>query len=143
MNTQIVPGATEMRRYLDQGLSQQKIADAWERDTGIRVTRAAIGMAISRYGLSSSASRDRYGDLIPWEVEPEHRQHKDLRLLRLEARRRRGKALTERELLWLTNWKNELRERNAVVHYDPLTPQGFWQIERQPGDDDLIHRPEK
>lgn len=50
-NPQKVPSPHEMRRYVARGLTQQEIADAWCADTGIEVTRGAIGMALGRYGM--------------------------------------------------------------------------------------------
>lgn len=131
-----------MRRYLERGLSQQQIADEWEKDANIRVGRAAIGMAISRYGLKSTTQRGRYGDLIPWKVKPEHRQHRDIKHLRYESRRRRGMPLSEGELRRLENWKVALREAGAVIYYEPETKQGFFWVVREDKDDDLIRRPE-
>lgn len=142
MTAALVPDATQMRRYLERGLSQQQIADEWEKDSNNRVTRAAIGMAINRYGLKSSTERDRYDDLLPWSIKPEHRQHRDAKHLRYESRRRRGKSLSEGELRRLENWKLALRDAGAVVYYEPNTDQGWHWVPREPQDDDLIRRPE-
>lgn len=138
----IVPDPTQMRRYLELGLTQQQIVEQYEKDTGIRCGRSAIGMAISRYGLSSSRPRDRYMDMIPWKLEPEHQQHPDARLLRLEGRRRRGRDISERDLTWLTNWLTSLEEQNAVIIYRPETVEGFWFVPRTEEDDDIIRRPD-
>lgn len=131
-----------MRRYLAQGLSQQKIANQWEQDSGNKVSRAAIGLAIARYGLSSAHERPRHEDLIPWSVRTEHNSHKDLRCLRLEARRRKGLPISERERQWLTGWLAALQDADAVVAYEPNTEQGFWWVARRPEDGDgLVRQP--
>lgn len=136
---QLVPDKTQMRRYLEQGLTQQKIVEAWERDSGIRVSRSAIAMAIQRYDLKSAHERRRYEELIPWEVSSEHVRQPQARLLRFEGRRRAGLPLTHAEETWLTNWKQELEDANAVVFYSPET--GFQYTERLPEHgDDLIDR---
>lgn len=140
MTAQMVPDHTQMRRYLDRGLTQQQIVAAWEEDTGVRVSRSAIAMAINRYGLSSANHRPRYEDTLPWKVKKEHANHYDARMLRLEGRRREGNPMTDRELHMLNQWKELLHTRGAVIAYEPDTEQGFFWLQRQPGDDDLIRR---
>lgn len=138
----LTPGAGELRAYLDQGLTQQQIADAWEKKTGQKVGRSAIGMAIGRAGLESPNPKPRYDDLLPWTVKSEHSMHYEAQLLRMEARRRRGKDLSEKNLRILTKWRKELQDANAVVTYDPATPDGFYWTPRLPTDEDIIRRPE-
>lgn len=142
MTAQMVPDQAQMRRYLKRGLTQAQIVEAWKEDSGIRVSRSAIAMAISRYGLSSATTRarPRYEDTLPWRVKREHTNHYDARMLRLEGRRREGNPMTERELQMLAQWKKLLDERNAVVTYAPDTEQGFFWIERTVDDTDLIRR---
>lgn len=138
---QKVPGKTELRRYIEKGLTQEQIAEAWEKDSGIRVGRSAIAMAIERYGLHSAHPRPRYEETLPWVVSTDHRMAWDARMLRLEGRRRQGKKLTEDELRWLTQWKEQLDAQNAVVMYHPGTVDGFFWVAREETDDDLIRRP--
>lgn len=137
----IVPDATQMRRYLDAGLSQAGIAEQYEKDTGIRVTRSAIGMAIKRYDLESSRPRPRYMEMLPWRVAEQHRMANDARMLRLEGRRREGGVLTDKELRLLEGWLEALEEKNAVITYNPRTKRGFWWVDRTESDDDVIRRP--
>ena len=88
----------------------------------------------------------RHSDLIPWKLQPEHIYKPEARLLRLEGRRRAGHSLRDDELTWLENWKRELAEADAVIHYDRDTPEGFhWVTRADPGvvtrgEDDLIDR---
>lgn len=138
----LAPNATQMKGYLAKGLTQQQIADQWEKDTGIRVSRAAIGMAISRYGLTPSRTRARFDDLIPWKVSQEHRYLRDAAMLRLEGRRRKGLPMTDKERRLLTTWMSELQDANAVVMYHPDTDQGWFWVTRKDIDDDIIRRPE-
>jgi hypothetical protein len=139
----IAPGATELRRYLKRGLTQAQIVAEWEKDTGVRVSRSTIAMAIARYGLQSAKPRPRYEDTLPWKVLDEHKHHIDARMLRLEGRRRHGGKLTADEKRWLTDWKRLLDERGAVVMYDPDTPQGFYWVNKKEEDgNDIIRRPQ-
>lgn len=115
--------------------------DAWERESGMRVSRSAIAMAMSRWDVPSAKPRPRYEDMLPWHVKAEHRLNAQARLLRLEGRRRKGGHLTSRELNWLTTWREELAAANAVIVYDPDTSEGFFWVVREPMDDDVIRRP--
>lgn len=119
------------------------MVDAWEEESGVRVTRSAIAMAMSRNGVKASKPRPRYEDMLPWHVLDEHKYNSQARLLRLEGRRRKGGKLNERELQWLTTWKRELGVHNAVVIYDPDTEEGFHWVQRLASDDDLIRRPDQ
>lgn len=142
MNTQLVPDKTQMRKYLEKGLTQQQIVEQYEADTGIRVARSAIGLAIARYDLQSAVPRKRYSELIPWPLMQEHRQHRDVKMLRLESRRRQGLDVSEPELRRLENWLEALADADAVVMYHPDTEQGFWWVPREKRDTDIIRQPE-
>lgn len=135
------PGKTELRRYVEKGLTQQQIADAWEKESGHRLSRSAIGMALARFDLQSARPRPRYEDTLPWVVVSEHRMAYDARMLRLEGRRRRGGKLSEKEKHLLTIWREALDQENAVVTYDAATAEGFFWTPRLPEDDDILRRP--
>ena len=135
-----VPDKTQMRRYLERKLTQQQIVDEWEKDSGIKVSRSAIGMAIKRYELESATPRPRFEDLLPWRVAEDHRMHYDARMLRLEGRRRRGLALTDEHKKMLTAWLLRVKESNVVVTYQPETHEGFRWVERQESDGDSLIR---
>lgn len=137
----VAPDKNWLERKTRDGLTQQQMVDAWEEDSGYRMSRSAIAMAMARYGVASAHPRPRYEDMLPWRVSDEHRMAADARLLRLEARRRKGEKLTADELRWLTGWRERLREANAVIHYDPNTVEGFFWLERDDSDDDIIRRP--
>lgn len=51
MNARLVPDPHQMRQYVDQGLTQHQIVDAWLADSGIRVSRSAVAMALDRYDM--------------------------------------------------------------------------------------------
>lgn len=140
---QVVPSKTQMKRYLSKKLTQQQIADAWEEETGVKVSRSAIAMAIARYELKSPKPRPRYDEVLPWRVHQEHQNNINARMLRLEGRRLEGRKLTEKEQRWLNNWKANLQEAGAVVTYlpdDPAFPEGFVWMKRLPGDGDSLVR---
>lgn len=126
---------------MERKLTQQQIVDEWEKDSGVRVSRSAIAMAIKRYDLESSKPRARFEDLLPWRVSAEHRMEYDARMLRLEARRRRGMPMTDEEEGLLTSWLKRVKEQGAVITYAPETHRGFWWLERQESDGDSLIRP--
>lgn len=135
------PDKTWLQRQARRGLTQKQMVDAWEEESGLRVSRSAIAMAMSRHGVEAAKPRPRYDDMLPWHVLDEHKYNAQARLLRLEGRRRKGGKLTERELKWLTTWRRELEVNNAVVIYDPQTDEGFHWVQRLDSDDDVIRRP--
>lgn len=135
------PGKTELRRYTEKGLTQAQIAEAWESDTGVRISRSTVAMALQRHGLTTQRPRPRYEDMLPWTVHEDHRMHWDARMLRLEGRRRRGMKMSDAEKRKLDHWKQELAHKNAVVTYDGATLEGFFWTPKKDDDDDIIRRP--
>lgn len=131
-NARRVPDADQLRSYLDRGLTHAEIAEAWLQDSGVRVSRSTVSMAVARFGLKNHSPRAhmRHSDLIPWHLDPEHVYKPEARLLRLEGRRRGGNSLREDELRWLENWKKELSEADAVIHYDRDTDEGFHWVSK-------------
>lgn len=132
----IVPDATQMRRYVEAGLNQTQIVERYEEETGIRCSRSAIGMAMARYDLKSPKPRPRFDDLLPWVISNEdHRMKRDARMLRLEGRRRRGIAMSDKELRLLTTWLGDLKDADAVVAYNPNSEPGFFWVPKREGED--------
>lgn len=140
-NVTVVPDKTTLKNYLAKGLTQAQIVDAWASDSGNRVSRSAIAMAIARYNLNSNNPRTRHDDLLPWRVELEHRGLSDARNLRALGRRREGRPLPPVDEQRLDSWLEKLNEANAVVRYEPDTEEGFFWVPRLPEHgDDIIDR---
>lgn len=137
----VTPDKTWLRLHAQMGYTQKRMVEAWEEESGVRVSRSAIAMAMNRHGVEAAKPRPRYDEMLPWHVLDEHKYNTQARLLRLEGRRRKGGKLTPRELQWLTTWRRELEAHNAVVMYDPETAEGFHWVERLATDDDVIRRP--
>lgn len=135
------PNATWLRHHAERGMTQHQMVDEWERESGMRVSRSAIAMAMQRADIPAAKPRPRYEDMLPWHVRGEHRLNAQARLLRLEGRRRKGGHLTDRELHWLTTWREELAAANAVIVYEPDTEEGFFWVVRTGADSDIIRRP--
>lgn len=136
----LLPDGSELLRMVRAGMTQQEIADETYQRTGQKVTRAAVSAALARAG--APPMRNRYPELLPWRVKVEHDNHYALRMLRAEARQRRGEELPEREVTRLETWKQTLTQNGVVVHYDPDAPGGFFYVKaRKNVDTDLIRVP--
>lgn len=139
------PDKEQLLRYITNGLNQQEIADQWAKDSGHRVTRNAISMAMKQFQLKPAHPRARYDNLLPWRVKVEHTKAYDARMLRAAARIRAKKKVADRkadpDYKRYTSWLAQLKERNVVVSYHPKT--GFVWLDRESYDDpnDLIRRP--
>lgn len=136
------PDKTWLRLHAKAGLTQVQMVKAWEKESGVRVSRSAIAMAMSRLGVEAAKPRPRYEEMLPWHVLDVHKYNSQARLLRLEGRRREGGSLNSKELQWLTTWRRELEAHNAVIMYDPDTEEGFHWVTRMASDDDIVRRPD-
>ena len=136
-----VPNKTQMRLYLERRLTQLQIVHQWEQDSGIRVSRSAIAMAIKRYDLKSAKPRPRWDDLLPWRVVDAHRMKHDARMLRVEARKRRGLPISSEEASMHAIWRKRLKDQNAVISYAADTRKGFWWVTREESDGNSLIRP--
>ncbi|GAB3213584.1 hypothetical protein ACQEU5_19900 [Marinactinospora thermotolerans] len=131
----------EVIRWFEEGRTYAWMVAEYKRKYNIETVPSLWGNFRRRRGLERRIVRD--DDLIPWHVLPEHRWSYPVAMLRVEARRRAGAKISKDEAKRLENWKAFLEEEDAVIHYDPETKDGFHYIPRQPGDDDLIHRPSR
>jgi hypothetical protein len=131
----------EVVRWFEEGRTYAWMVEEYRRKYNIETVPSMWGNFRQRKGLDRRITRD--DELIPWFVKEEHRWLYPLAMLRVEARRRDGRTLTENDRSRLASWRQMLAEGDAVVHYDPDTEEGFFYIPRQEGDDDLIHKPER
>ncbi len=92
---------------------------------------------------SRSAESHPDDHLLPWlHVKPEHQHGYHPTMLRMEARRGAGQGPGAVGKLLLSAWLRELRELNAVVLYDPDTPDGFYLVPRLAQDGQgMVRRP--
>lgn len=127
----ILPSDSQLGRWREAGLSLNQICDRIETETGIRPARSSIGAALSKAGLTNPV---RYDEYIPWKVRAEHRSAYQLYQLRVAARLDRGLPVRDGDKERLDRWIAELDELNAVVDYDPTTPEGFLYRRRRSGE---------
>ncbi|QDK03199.1 immunity repressor [Streptomyces phage TuanPN] len=131
----------EVLRWFEEGRTYDWMVEEYKRKYNIETVPSLWGNFRRRRGLPRRIVRD--DDLIPWLIKEEHRWLYPLAMLRVEARKRAGATVSDLEEKRLQSWREMLEEENAVVHYDPDTEEGFFYILRQPGDDDIIHKPER
>lgn len=124
----ILPDTQTLERWVEEGLSHQKIADRVEETTGQKVARSTISAALSRAGLTET--QVRYTSEIPWRVESRHLREYPVRMLRLLGRKNAGLPLNREEEIRLDNWLELLDSENAVVAYAPDSAVGFHYTER-------------
>lgn len=133
---------TEVRRWFDEGRTYDWMSEQYLSKYNIEMHPSSWANFRRRRGLEPRITRD--DDLIPWQVEAEHRHAWPIMMLRREARRRSGKQLTEQSERELDAWLHGLQENNAVVHYEPKTEQGWFYVPRRKGiDNDIIRRPNR
>lgn len=139
-----IQSVDEARRWFEEGLTYQEMADRHEEKYGIKVTAAAFASLRRRMGWENRILRG-YDPLVPWDVRPEHRSTYTYWMLRREVRRRAGITKEDGEgLAALDRWIAGLREAGAVVDYRPDSKEGFFLTYARPGKDtDLIREPDE
>jgi hypothetical protein len=113
---------------VDAGLTHQQIADRINEETGQRVSRSTVSVALSRAGLAKDAMR--YKSELPWKVKAEHLTQYPARMLRLLGRRNKGIELTDEEAERLEAWLEGLNEKGLVTAYAPDV-DGFIYVANQ------------
>ena len=130
------PDKNTFERWLaeDPRPTHQQMADRIYAETGHRITRAAVTLALMQYGLSES--RPRYKQTLPWRVKLDHIKAYPARMLRLLGRRQQGGKMTEKENELLDSWLSNLETEQLIVAYDPEDNQGFHYIDQSFKDHD-------
>lgn len=129
-----VPDKTTLRRWRDEGLTQQEMVERTLQETGEIVSRSGIANAMAKAGLS--ADGPRYEDEVPWQINPIHATSTPLRMLRLLGRRNSGKELNSREREALDTWLHQLNTKGWIVGYDKNDMRGFHYISAEYKDHD-------
>jgi len=119
----VLPDNSALQRYVDEGLTHQQIADRITADTGVKVGRSAISVALHRAGLASEAVR--YRDHLPWRVHTDHSRAYPARMLRLLGRRDAGNPMTDVDSTLLSNWLSMLSREQLIIAYDYDDPTGL------------------
>ena len=133
----ILPDKNTLRHWIeDEGLTHQQCADRVYEQTGERVGRSAISVAVHRYGLSKPGPR--YSEYTPWRVEGRHITAYPLRMLRLMGRKaaKGDVSLSIVDKQALDAWLKMIEAENVIVAYDPDDEQGVHYIDAKYKDHD-------
>ncbi|MFF0234351.1 hypothetical protein [Micromonospora sp. NPDC005254] len=136
-----IQNADEAIQWITEGRTYTWMTAEHERKYSIRISPSGWSYFRRTHGLDPRQVRDE--ELIPWGVEPRHKYNYLVVLLRAEARRRAGKTLNQDDIYRVDALLRDLKERHAVVHYDPDTEEGFHLVPREPEDEDIIRQPAK
>lgn len=123
-----------LERWLDDGLTRQQIIDQVAELSGRpKMSKAAVSMAMSRWGIPTR--RARYTKTLPWRVLGGHGMAKEAVRLRTLGRLLAGDEPTEKDRHQLELWIEILREAGSpVIVYYADSPDGFYPVRREKAD---------
>lgn len=140
-----------MEKYLDDyGFSTRQAAAAYLHEHGIEITAAAVSFWRKTHGGTIKEDAPYHADLIPWRVKVQHRtpasgfsrSFRIYKALQTIAATRVGKRPPQEQAVNLEIIQQQLRDLNAVVHYDPEL--GLVLVPRRDGiDKGLIREPNR
>lgn len=150
MPSRVLPDEDVIRRWYFQTnpkMTYQDMADRWNevlaetRPDVEPVTRMAFQNQCHRLNLGRRNLQHTGGRWIPWSpIRPEHTAtYEHCMLMRCDARDK-GKKFSPKVEQNINAWLQGLRDRNAVIHYDPDTIQGWWEVTREYDDGDSYVR---
>jgi hypothetical protein len=126
----LLPAYSRLAELRDQGLTHQEIADKLSEETGERIARSTVSVALKRSGESKS-HRPRFKETIPWTVPVRFGAEYPVRMLRLLGRKIQDLPMSEAESARLESWMLDLETRNLIVGFCPQAPDdapGFYYI---------------
>ena len=135
-------GEPEVRSWYNQGKTYAWMVQEYQRKYALTVSPAMFSYRRSARGWERRRA-PRIDELFPWAVREEHRWHRLLMLLRLEARSRRFgiDTMPTSDVRELTAFRAQLKTDNVVIDYDPQTKSGFSLVPREVGDSDIVRQP--
>jgi hypothetical protein len=135
-------GESEVRGWYQQGKTYVWMAQEYKRKYDLQVSPAIFSYRRSTRGWERRRAA-REDELFPWAVKEEHRWHRLLVMLRLEARARRYglDTIRDHDVSDLASFREQLKTDDVVINYDPHTEQGFSLVPREPGDSDIVRQP--
>ena len=136
-----LPDADTLRRHRDERMTYREIAERYG------VTESAVWARLRHDGITT-AKRVNHKAFIPWTIHPDHANTYPMLMLRTLSRREQGLDNTPERDRMLSNWLDALRERKAVLCYDPAmwpnpaSPRlgGFFYAKRRKSDGGSVIR---
>lgn len=134
-----LPPDDTIKEWKDEGLTYQQMVERWYEQTDGEelATNKAFAMRCSRNGWTKPPVEQ---PVIPWVVETRHQSEYHLQMLRFEGMRRRGEKLNPKKEEKLDGFL-ALRAGKTVVHYEPNSAQGFWDVQKEWFDTDIFRDP--
>ena len=131
--------SAKLRALFSSNLTYDEIAAINGRSEGWTPSRAAVMR--KREALGVTERRASHRDLLPWKIQPEHNSSEFRHMLQAESRARKGAKLsdTDRKLTALLHERLFGRGKLMVVGYHKDI--GFYLIEREDCDEDIIRAP--
>ncbi|PVU82946.1 hypothetical protein DDP54_07940 [Cellulomonas sp. WB94] len=140
MSAPLIQDEAEVIRWLGEGRTYAWMSEEYERRYNVTTGAAVWADCRRRTVFTEQVGPD--DGLVPWQVADCHRRAFAVAMLRMEARRRAGAALSPGDTVRLARWRREPDERGLVVSYDAQSDEGFGYVPRRPGlDPDLIREP--
>ena len=138
--TRKLPDKATLRRMRSSGWTQRKIAETYG------VSESAVWKALMRAGYTKPLAT--YKDILPWEIDDEHKTVAVMERFRAIVKQRKGAKLRPEEESRLKQWLIDLKENGLVVSYHPDAPPnsasskgGFYYVPKTDQDDWIIRRP--
>jgi len=122
MRPRILPTDTELIKMKQSGLTHAQIADKISQDTGHKIARSSVSVALARAGAAKP--NKRYKEELPWVVRSTHHTEYPVRMLRSFGRRKSGEEQDPNEVKRLEAWLSKLEDSELVVAYCPDAPDG-------------------
>lgn len=135
-----LPDKATLRRMRKSGWTQRKIAETYG------VSESAVWKSLLRAGYTTPLAT--YKDILPWDIEEEHKTVAIMERFRSIVKQKKGVTLRPAEERRLEQWLQDLKEEGLVVSYHKDAPPnsasskgGFFYIPKSDQDDWIIRRP--
>lgn len=127
-----LPDTATLRRWVEEGLTHDEITVRVYEETGQKVARSTVSVALHRAGLT--AVGHRYASEIPWQVPTRFAAQYPVRMLRLLGRVRAGDTdIPDAEMRRFDKWRQWVEDENVAVAFNDEI--GFFYVRAdQPGD---------
>ena len=139
-----LPATDALVRMRNDGMMLKEIADLYG------VTEGGVWAALNEAGHTTD--RHTYKEVLPFDIDPKHKNLQVIEQFRRIVKLQRGGALTDVDRRRLRNWLTAIKEDGVVVNYHPLAPGGpanalspvkggFFYVAREESDgDDVVRR---